>query len=171
MTTFFVTVEGPLAYFRGQLSDAPPSDLAPYIWAMMKSAFHPQIVVISAEEYNREVVRNWLKMAGLKGYDVIETLHPFSTQLTKDEWKADLIRRYRATGAQVELFIDSSPAACAQVLARGTRVALFASAAFAQPEWRPDGQVQAKASWQRFADEVSLQKAATIPTAPEEDED
>lgn len=170
MTTFFVTVEGPLAYFRGQLSDAPPSDLAPYIWAMMKSAFHPQIVVLSALEPNPEVVRNWLKMAGLKGYDVIETRHvPYN--LLADDWKADLVRRYRATGAQVELFIDSSPAACATVLARGTRVALFASAAFAQPEWRPDGQVQAKASWQRFADEVSLQKAATIPTAPEEDED
>lgn len=167
MTTIMVTVEGPLALVYGRLGESKPTDVARAVWTLVK-AQKAQIVVLSAIEQNPEAVSNWLKVHNLKGADKVETMLP-PHNLAPAAWKADIVRRYRASGNHVDLFIDADPAACAAVLERGTPTALFLAPSFAQPEWRPKTKVGV-AAWSTLVEEVEAQReaASTNPLSIEE---
>lgn len=124
-------------------------------------------IVLATEETDRAYLGGWLGMEGFSKHDhVVYGDHPLSA--TRERWPSLALILKGQYGYDVDMFVVPDPHDAAQLIGHGHNVLLFAQAAYALPEWRPDAQ-RGVTPWAELAHEVETQRMLRAQDSRTED--
>lgn len=113
-------------------------------------------IAIATSERDKDKVTHWLAVHGVKDYITVVRPDKNRQLATVIDDRRDGLLELRAAGCALDLLVDSSPAVVAMAMHQGVTGLLFASPAYARPEFRPDAATSVR-QWDAIATEVAEQ--------------
>jgi hypothetical protein len=160
-----VAIEGVLArpVERATLSSAMPIPEGTRLYLALKKVFKVALVTLENDEI---VAEHWLARNGLKGHTSLWGRIGLVDEPA--QIRAEQLMELRARGHALDLFVDANPKAVARAVGLGVTGLVFASPAYARPEFRPDAALRVR-PWDELAEEVGrqneLRAREPVPTA------
>lgn len=118
------------------------------IWSMFHEANYGRICLVVNEDYDKELLEEWLKREGFK-----PSFYEFIGE-DKPTLQAERIHRVSAVFGKAKWYVDNDPEVCAQTLKLGIPTLLVATPYIIRPEWSGD---KALKPWDTLVEEVNRQ--------------
>ena len=115
---------------------------------MFYEANYGRICLVVNEEYDKDLLEEWLKREGFK-----PSFYEFVYE-TQPVLRAERVHRVAAVFGKARWYVDNDPEVCAETLKLGLPTLLVASPYIIRPEW--DGNKTMK-SWDTLVEEVNRQ--------------
>lgn len=115
---------------------------------MLFDKYMGRIMVISDEDYDRQLLTDWLKVEGYKPslVDVLAEPEP--------DLRAQKIQRLGAVFGRVQWYVDTNPTVCAHAMALGIPCLVVASPYVIRPEWSAEKEIR---QWDTLVEEMESQ--------------
>ena len=118
--------------------------------------FKENFNILLYSDQERKTLDHWLSIEALYIHTAVEYNDEKHRWLDEPERKISQLNSLRSKGYKIELVIEPSPLASAEILYNGFNVMTFSHARYALPKWRPDYPGD-KSEWDKLLDAANKQ--------------
>lgn len=148
-----MAIEGVLGRSGERMPGAPIAEGMKLYTALKR--LHKIALVTSLPDLT--MIEHWLLRNDVRDHVTVMGLTPRHASVA--ELRSQQLTELRSLGYPIDLVVDSSPAVIAEVMRLGVTGLLFASPAFARPEFRPDARREIR-EWGAIEAEMESQRKA-----------